>query len=218
MPAEDLVAAFLRALRSWAGAHARLGADAAALQALFAGIDAEAAALDERHAAYRVDAPSTAIVRHAATVVAAHRGLCRAGLDAAAANAAIIDAMACWVRVHQEAYTFARLGIRRDQPSQAFEMARINFRRRGEERFGAHFRYEQVVDAPDCSIVHITRCLYHELMQAMDAREVTPVFCAMDMVWAADVTQPMYGIRFERPTTLARDGQPCSFEFYRRDG
>jgi hypothetical protein len=44
---------------------------------------------------------------------------------------------------------------------------------------------------------------------------MTPLFCALDKVWAEALEQPQYGVRFERPTTLARGDDVCRFQFHK---
>ncbi len=117
-----------------------------------------------------------------------------------------------------EAYSLARLGVSRAEPEQAFQRVSENFLSRGQERFGAHFTYERDVSDAARSFVSITRCLYNDVLRRVCCPEVIPVFCAMDAIWAADVTHPRYKLRFERPTTLAAGDDKCRFQFFKVSG
>ncbi|MCB8823200.1 L-2-amino-thiazoline-4-carboxylic acid hydrolase [Microvirga rosea] len=176
-------------------------------------VDEDAAAINRRQNSFKVDQASTGIVEHASFTVALYKALRKRDLDAQEAVAALVAAMSKWVLENAEAYSFARLGVSRADPGGAFKSIRENFKKRGEERFGSHFVYEQEISDEKRSFVNITRCLYNDLLRSMGYPEVIPVFCAMDTIWAADVTHPRYGVQFDRPTTLAMNADKCRFQF-----
>lgn len=207
-------AVFLNDLAQWATAEPTLAVNDA--ESFVGVIRLRADELAASCAAFLVDAPSADIVDQIAVVAAAQEALIARGLDAESASQALIDALARWVRENAPAYSLARLGISRESPELAFSSARENFKRRGEERFGSHFRYEQEVSTEDESFVSITKCLYHDLGQFLGKPEVVPVFCAMDTIWAEHATRPPFNISFERPTTLAGGSDRCRFQFSRR--
>ena len=125
----------------------------------------------------------------------------------------LTNALAQWTLQNRERYTYLRLGISRSEPQQAFAQVKKNFKLRGEQRFGSHFVYEQdVLDEKRC-FVNITKCLYNDYFRALGCPEATKVFCAMDILWAEEATQPMYRLHFERPTTLAQGQDKCRFQF-----
>lgn len=205
------------ALYAWALTDERLSADVRSGR-FDAEVDEGALAIDKAQEKFKIDDASTGIVEHASFTVALYKALRKRGFAAQEAVSAIIAAMSKWVLENAEAYSFARLGVSRAEPEKAFANIRQNFKKRGEERFGSHFAYEQEVSDESRSFVNITRCLYNDLLRAIGYPEVIPVFCAMDTIWAADITHPRYGVRFERPTTLAANGDKCRFQFSKADG
>ena len=78
---------------------------------------------------------------------------------------------------------------------------------------GSTIRYVQDVQDAERSFTNIHRCFYNDFFRANGAPEVTPIFCAMDYLWAEELEKPQYGVRFERPTTLARGDDMCRFQF-----
>ena len=123
------------------------------------------------------------------------------------------EAMAAPFRAQIGNYLEARFGITDDAPQEAFARISENFQKRGEERFGLAFRYAADVRDGERHFINIERCFFNEFFRANHAREVTSLFCKLDTVWADVLEQPRYGVRFERPTTLARDGDACRFQF-----
>ena len=202
---------FLCQMSEWvAQGHAAIGS-----QVFGARVRALAGELEQRCDRFRIDEPSAGIVAQTALVSATYDVLREAGVASEAAIRAMVDALAVWVRANAQAYSLARLGIGPDAPDQAFERARENFKVRGEQRFGRHFEYDQEVQDDERSFVNINRCLYHALGRHLGKPEVTPVFCAMDMIWAEDATRAPYNMAFQRPTTLAAGGDRCRFQFFR---
>ena len=63
------------------------------------------------------------------------------------------------------------------------------------------------------TFVNIERCLFNEFFRRNGAPEVIPILCALDNIWADELARPRYGVRFERPTTLARGDDACRFQF-----
>lgn len=62
---------------------------------------------------------------------------------------------------------------------------------------------------------HVHRCLYHEFFKANGAPELTLAFCAFDNIWGDLLQGSEYGVRFDRPTTIAAGEELCRFEFRR---
>jgi hypothetical protein len=200
------------ALYEWALGDERLSADVRSGQ-FDIEVDEDASTIDRQQNKFKVDEASIGIVAHASFTVALYKALRKRNLDTQEAVSALIAAMSKWVLENAEAYSYARLGVSRAEPEQAFASIRENFKKRGEERFGSHFAYEQEVSDEKRSFVNITRCLYNDLLRSIGYPEVIPVFCAMDTIWAADVTDPRYGVSFDRPTTLAMNADKCRFQF-----
>lgn len=110
-------------------------------------------------------------------------------------------------------YIQIRFGISQDAREEAFRRVSENFRSRGEATFGRSFRYVDDVRDDGRVFVNVERCLFNEFFRRNGAPEVTSVLCAMDSVWADELSKPGYGVRFERPTTLAQGGDACRFQF-----
>jgi hypothetical protein len=107
----------------------------------------------------------------------------------------------------------ARFGISQDAPEEAFRRVSENFKSRGEMSFGRSFRYVDDVRDDSRAFVNIERCLFNEFFRQNGAPEVTPILCALDNVWADELSKPRYGVRFERPTMLANGDDACRFQF-----
>ncbi|MDX1377012.1 MAG: L-2-amino-thiazoline-4-carboxylic acid hydrolase [Burkholderiales bacterium] len=132
-----------------------------------------------------------------------------------AALGAIRRVLSGQFRRHRHAYLEDRFGITQDAPGEAFARIAANYQPRGERLFGSGFIYVQAVQEPARSHTHIRRCLFNDFFRAHGAPELTRVFCALDSIWVDELHQPRYGVRFERPTTLAAGGDACRFEFSR---
>ena len=100
-------------------------------------------------------------------------------------------------------------------PAEAFAMVSENFEARGQARFGAAFEYVSDVQDATRSFTNIRRCGFNDFFRANRAPEVTRVFCALDIAWADEMERRRLGVRFERPTTLARGDDACRFQFTR---
>jgi hypothetical protein len=69
-------------------------------------------------------------------------------------------------------------------------------------------------DADDQSFdFTVRRCLFVELLGAVDASHLAPLFCSVDEVYFARDDQPL---RLTRTKTLATGGDCCDFHFERR--
>jgi hypothetical protein len=120
---------------------------------------------------------------------------------------------------HQiEPYIVDRFGISPATPDDAFERVAENFKLRGEARFGKAFIYEQEVQDGKRSFVNIRKCFFNDFFRANGAAEVTPVFCALDLVWADELKKEKYGVHFERPTVLSQGDDMCRFQFFKESG
>lgn len=213
--AEDRNRIFRQELRAYVATKPALARDGADLR-IDAAIDRCAKDFVKDNSSRVTDQPSAEIVSYVGEVLGAFLALRELGLPEEEVRAVLIEALARWVRENVETYADARLGIRRDQPDEAFDNARANFKTRGEERFGSQFDY--VIDVSDERRAHfgITRCLFNDLLRAAGYPEVIPVFCALDIVWADEVTDHGYNLAFSRPTTLAMGSDKCRFQFNRR--
>lgn len=93
------------------------------------------------------------------------------------------DTILAWLRnvlaeplqSQMQTYLTQRFGIDPTVPAQAFDAAAENFKQRGEQRFGKAFQYEQEVQTPEQSFVHIRRCFFNDFFRANGAPELTPL-------------------------------------------
>lgn len=210
---EERIEFFLKALSGWAARNLRSPGDVITLMNR---ISEKQPAFYAQKPEHLQDAASDSVIRIASYVAAGYVALRERGCAAESSVDALTQALAQWTLQNKERYTYLRLGISKSAPEQAFAEVKKNFKQRGEERFGSHFVYEQdVLDDSKC-YVNITRCLYNDYFRALGYPEATKVFCAMDILWAEEATQPMYRLHFERPTTLAQGQDKCRFQFSRQ--
>lgn len=118
-------------------------------------------------------------------------------------------------RAHVHEWLNQRLDITRDEPDAAFQNAAKNFKSGGEAYFGDSFEYRQAVQTDEQSIINVHRCFFNSFFRANDAAELTPLFCALDIVWADELNDGPYNVRFERTSILSAGDDCCSFRFYR---
>lgn len=188
---------------------------ATSLRAVEEAITGEAKRIASENANLADDAAGRRWLRLCSLVLAAYRNLLPLVGESSTAVSVLESSMAGPFRTGIEAFIADRFGIPQDAPEEAFDRIAETFQARGEERFGPAFTY--VADGKDerHSFTNITKCLFNDFFRANDANEVTPAFCAMDCIWAEELAHPRYGVRFERPTTLAAGDDACRFRFFR---
>jgi len=113
-------------------------------------------------------------------------------------------------------YIAHRFGITPDAPQSAFDRIAENYVPLGQKLFGSGFSYVPAVHDNDRSFTHINKCLFNDFFRQHGAPELTSIFCALDSIWIDELHQPKYGVRFERPTTLAGGDDACRFQFSRK--
>jgi hypothetical protein len=160
------------------------------------------------------DAPGEQWLRTSSVILAAYQHLSPV-VGGPRLLTIFLDALAKSFREQITGYLESRFGISEDAPREAFHRISENFQKRGEQRFGSAFRYTSDVQDATRNFVNIERCFFNAFFRANGATEVTPLFCALDKVWAEALEQPRYGVRFERPTTLARGDDVCRFQFHK---
>jgi len=171
--------------------------------------------LTEQNKTRMIDAPSRQWVLVAAAILAIYRELQPLVVDGQILLSMLRNAIAAPFKKRLAAYIADRFGISQDAPEEAFTRIAENFKTRGEERFGQAYTYIQEVQDEGRCFVNVPRCLFNDFFRANGAAEVTPIFCAMDDLWAEELEKPQYGVRFARPTTLAQGADMCRFQFTR---
>ncbi len=174
-----------------------------------------AARIELANAGRIVDAASAQWVTFCSHLLASYRTVAAQTGDSDAAIAVLTEAAGRPFAQQMTTYLVGRFGIAQDAPGEAFDRIAENFKTRGETRFGATFIYVQAVQDRDRSNILITKCFFNDFFAANNAPEVTPILCALDMVWAKELAHPRYGVHFERPTTLAAGDDACRFRFMR---
>jgi hypothetical protein len=179
---------------------------------------AETERIASENGGFVVDAAGRRWLTLCSVLLAAYRTLLPLVGESAKAVAILQSSMTAPFKAGITAFIADRFGISQDAPEDAFERITETFQRRGEERFGHAFRFVADVHDGARSFTNITRCLFNEFFRANDAAELTVVCCAMDYVWAEELEHPRYGVRFQRPTTLAAGDDACRFQFFRQSG
>lgn len=169
--------------------------------------------LTEQNEARMIDAPSQRWLLLASMILAAHRELLPLVGDEQTGLSILRNAMAAPFKERLTTYIADRFGISQDAPEEAFNRIAENFKARGEERFGKAYAYVQEVQDERRIFINIQKCFFNDFFRANGMPGVTPIFCAMDNLWAEELEKPQYGVRFERPTTLARGHDMCRFQF-----
>jgi hypothetical protein len=207
---EGFAKGFLAAISSQLGAE-----DLARWRARESNVRAEAQRLADGGTHLVCDAQSAAWVGVCSVILASYRDLCNLHNDPWTGLTMVREALMKPFREGIVAYIQERFGITQEAPDGAFERISENFKRGGESRFGSAFKYVQAEQDESRSFTNIEKCLFHDFCRANSAPELTPLLCALDNVWADELSHPKYGIRFERPTTLAEGQDACRFQFTR---
>jgi hypothetical protein len=176
-------------------------------------IRVRAATLAQQNAALVIDDLSHQWLTLSSLLLAAYRELQPHVGDVQEVLAMLRRAMAAPIQARITTHLEERFGISQDAPADAFSLIAANFKRRGERRLGKAFTYVQDVQDGTRSFINIQQCFFNDFFRANGAPEVTPIFCAMDYLWAEELEQPRYGVRFDRPTTLAQGDDMCRFQF-----
>ncbi len=155
------------------------------------------------------DAATQAIVSYTASVVAAYEALTTAGCSSDAARGRLCEAFAKaaggrWVPWGTR-WSVRLLGARRTIHLMGGERAL--------RRYGPSFSFSQEVADSRRIVSRVERCGFHDYLRRFGAPELTPVFCAWDLLWADELNRPGTGVRFSRPQTIAEGADACVFAF-----
>jgi len=182
---------------------------------LEATIRARAAIVLKHNEAPAIDDPSRLWLLLSSIILAAYQELRPLVGDAQAVLSILRNVMAAPFKERLTTYIAERFGISQDAPEEAFARIAENFKARGEERFGQAYSYVQEVQDEGRSFINIQKCFFNDFFRSNGMPEVTVIFCAMNNQWAEELEKPQYGVRFARPTTLARGDDMCRFQFTR---
>jgi hypothetical protein len=182
-------------------------------QAAQVSIRSDASRIAEENAQLAEDPAAARWIALASMLLATYRCLRSSLEDEKRTLTLLREALTSPFRERITSYIEARFGISQDAPEEAFRRVSQNFKSRGEVSFVRTFRYVDDVRDESRTFVNIERCLFNEFFRQNGAPEVTPILCALDNVWADELSKPRYGVRFERPTTLAKGDDACRFQF-----
>ena len=169
--------------------------------------------LIEQNKAMIIDAPSRQWLQLCSMILAAYQELLPLVGDKQIALSVLRNVMEAPFKEGLTGYIADRFGILQDAPEDAFNRIAENFKVRGEKRFGQTYAYVQEVQDEERSFINIQKCFFNDFFRANGMPEVTPIFCAMDNLWIAELDKPQYGVRFKQPTTLAGGDDLCRFQF-----
>jgi hypothetical protein len=182
-------------------------------QAAQVSVRSDASRIAEENAQFTEDVAAARWIALSSMLLATYRSL-RSSLGEEKRTLTLLgEALTGPLRQQITSYIQARFGISQDAPGEAFHCVSQNFKSRGEASFGRSFRYVDDVRDDRRVFVNIETCLFNEFFRRNAAPEVTPILCALDNVWADELSKPRYGVRFERPTTLAKGDDVCRFQF-----
>jgi len=160
----------------------------------------------------QVDLPDAAtrdIVLYAASVVAAYEILAEAGWSLDAARGRLCKAFAeaaggRWVSLGTR-WVVRCLG--------SYRTVRLMGGDWAIRRYGPSFSFSLEVADSQRVVSRVERCGFHDYLRRFGAPELTPVFCAWDLLWADELNRPGTGVRFSRPQTIAEGADACVFAF-----
>jgi hypothetical protein len=207
---DAFVELFFTAVSSQLGAE-----DLARWRAREMNVRAEAERLAAASAHLVCDEQSAGWVGTCSIILASYRDLGNLHNDPWVGMTIVREALVKPFRESITAYIEQRFGITQDAPEKAFERYSENFKSGGEARFGSAFRYVQAVQDEMRSFTNVEKCLFHDFFRSHSAPELTPLLCALDNIWADELSHPKYGVKFERPTTLAEGHDACRFQLSR---
>ena len=178
-------------------------------------VSARANNLVESNAHRAVDAPTQQWLQRSSLVLAAYQEL-----EPLAGRVEVLsvlcEALTVPFKGGVSRYLAERFGVSDDAPHEAFVRISENFKKRGEDRFGQAFVYDEDVQDATRSFTNIRKCFFNDFFRANGAPELTSIFCALDKIWADALEEQRYGVRFDRPTTLAQGDDACRFQFSKK--
>ncbi|KAH6871537.1 L-2-amino-thiazoline-4-carboxylic acid hydrolase-domain-containing protein [Thelonectria olida] len=77
------------------------------------------------------------------------------------------------------------------------------------------FKLRRARDLPDSYSLEVHHCWYMRALEQLGAREIGPSFCAFDRSWYNAIDPQRHGVRFTRPSTIAKGADRCRFNFDR---
>ncbi len=162
-----------------------------------------------------IDGPSEQHLQRCAAMIAGYRALSTQIDDEVWTLAVLRDALLTPRMATVREWLGERMGVDPEWPEGAYAATQANFKARGGRVFGKAYTYEQEVKDETRNFVNVTSCFFNDFFHRNETPQLTQLCCALDMLWADELNEGAYNVRFERPATMARGDDCCRFQFSR---
>ncbi len=103
-----------------------------------------------------------------------------------------------------------------DRAEDPFRVLVENSKERERNYFGSSFVFERPIDNDYGYVLHVKKCLFHEVLKLLHRQELQPVLCRMDLGWINAIEPSRHHMLFARPVTFA-SGSICQMWFIRKE-
>lgn len=82
--------------------------------------------------------------------------------------------------------------------------------------FGKSFGFERLIDNNYGYVLQIKKCLFHEVLKALEYTFLQRIICQVDCGWIKGIKTDLHNLHFARPTTFAT-GNTCQMWFIKEE-
>ena len=82
--------------------------------------------------------------------------------------------------------------------------------------FGKSFGFERLIDNDYGYVLQIKKCLFHEVLKALEHTFLQRIICQVDCGWRKGIKPDLHNLHFARPTTFAT-GNTCQMWFIKEE-
>lgn len=82
--------------------------------------------------------------------------------------------------------------------------------------FGKSFGFERLIDNDYGYVLQIKKCLFHEVLKALEHTFLQRIICQVDCGWIKGIKTDLHNLHFARPTTFAT-GNTCQMWFIKEE-
>lgn len=82
--------------------------------------------------------------------------------------------------------------------------------------FGKSFGFERLIDNDYGYVLQIKKCLFHEVLKALEYTFLQRIICQVDCGWIKGIKTDLHNLHFARPTTFAT-GNTCQMWFIKEE-
>ena len=82
--------------------------------------------------------------------------------------------------------------------------------------FGKSFGFERLIDNDYGYVLQIKKCLFHEVLRALEHTFLQRIICQVDCGWIKGIKTDLHNLHFARPTTFAT-GNTCQMWFIKEE-